>query len=97
MKAEKVTALLVAFMSGDRRAMAAQRCPQCGSPFVWMPLILPEARERDGRSVRHLALSVSCRGAISHRYGHWDGIAPDWSLSISDWDRFNRELEQAKA
>ncbi len=83
------------FESGDRHAIAAQRCPNCSSSLVWMPIIDEEHQSKVGGRTRRMALNVWCRAVPEHLSFHLDGLAPDWAVEVPDWEQFNREEKNA--
>jgi len=58
----------------------------------WSPYISPTPKDYLGEGRYSMGLSIYCLGACNHMLAHFDGKAPQWTLGITDWNRFNEEL-----
>ena len=92
MSSLKIDDLWDFFYHGDRHALETLRCPKCGGTLQWSPHISSESRLFLGKMRHQMGLSVYCLGACNYMLLHLDGMAPEWALSVKDWDAFNREL-----
>jgi hypothetical protein len=84
--------LWVIFFGGDREKIAAERCPRCGGALRWSPHIHNSPRIYSGVTQYPMGLSIYCTGRCNNMIGHLDGRAPEWALSVKDWEAFNNEL-----
>lgn len=66
-------------------------------PLWWFASVVAlyssEGAKLPGERKRPMGLSIYCLGAFNNMRGHLDGLAPDWALTVSDWEAFNRETE----